>query len=149
MKSKFYLIIFFLFSIVIFSQELTVTELETLSNQDFEQFSLFALSKNYELFKSEEKRISYYHLNKDLLDDSFVLTKDESHKYPLLIYMVSNKNDYLNIIEQLKMKGYYVSQSDNSSIGAGSTYVKSDNKYIATTLIMKEFYKIYIGPTNY
>ena len=149
MKSKLYQLIFCLIITNFYSQKLTIAELESLSKKDFEEFSLFALSKNYTLLNSKESEVTYYYTNLDLNSDSFTISKKDNAQNQLLVYMVSNKTDYLKLIEQLKSRGYNYTGSDNLENAASSTYVKNDKQFIATTLIMKEFYKIYIGPTNY
>ena len=152
MKLKLYLTLFVLLSLICEAQKVTLSELEILTNKNFEEFSSFSIKKSYKLLSSKKNYLSFYSEKSNW--GTYVIKKNESATYPVIMYMVSNQLDYQELQNQLKEKKYIYtnpnySTDDDSNEMASFSYKREDEKYLAVIQITNDFYKIYIYNTNH
>ncbi len=113
MKSKLIFTFFVIFFLTSNAQKITLTELEILTEKNFEEFSNFSIKKSYKLLTSKNNYLEFYFEKSNW--GSYVIKKDESETYPVIMYMVSNQFDYQELQKQLKEKKYIYTNPDYSS----------------------------------
>lgn len=151
MKAKLFFTFFVLFFLNSKAQKITLTDLEILTEKNFEEFSNFSIKKSYKLLTSKNNYLEFYFQKSDW--GTYVIKKDESATYPVIMYMVSNQLDYQELQKQLKEKKYIYStpdysSDDNSNEMASFSYKREDEKYLAVIQITNDFYKIYVYRNN-
>lgn len=118
--------------------------MEALTVVDTDSFTDFVIKKNYKFFSNEEKAISFNYISPT--DNVYLIRRSEKNDAIFVTYLINNSKEFEDIKKQLKLNNYFFEKSQTTKDGVFLNYQKVDNKFIASILIMKEFYKIYIFP---
>lgn len=140
---KILLFTFFISFVSVFSQSFTLSELESLSVKNWDDFDTFVTKKNYSYYSSEEDTLSElreYSFDRNLTTGkaTFWITK---YKYidgsEMVSWQTNKQNDYIKIKEQLKILGY---KFINSQIHKGSnvnTYERGNKELTIVSGVSK------------
>lgn len=149
MKIKIYSFIFFTLFFFCNAQNFNLTELEKLTKNNFAEFSNYAISKSYKLISSKNEYVSFGYQNARS-GDMYIIEKDDSAENPVINYVVTNQNDYLQFQNELKAHKY-VSNEENNNFSEdilSLSYHSENYEYLAVVQIGKGYYKIYLHNTN-
>ncbi|WP_209391126.1 hypothetical protein [Chryseobacterium sp. RR2-3-20] len=145
MKIKIYTFAFLLLSYFCNAQKFNLSELEILTKSNFAEFSNYAIGKSYKLITSKNNYVSFGYENMSN-GNMYIIEKDDSAESPVVNYVITNQNDYLQFQNELK-KHNYISNDDNSSFSE-DIYHSENYEFIAVVQIGKGYYKIFLHNTN-
>lgn len=139
-------VMIFSISGAIYSQKITLDELKELSTSNMDQFNSFVLNKGYDYLSSTEEKVNYFYDTRRDTYEKFVISRmDNLQKTDIIImYMVSNKSDYLSLKNQIDKDNFKYVSSKSTSEGSYSGY--SNDSFFINIFITEGIYKIYITP---
>lgn len=144
MKAKFITPFFLLLCTFICAQKVTIEQLETLASEDFNEFTKFAISKQYKLFNSKDKNASFTYIDEQT-GSIHLLERDETGANPFIKYMFNNSSEYSEILQQLEKRGYNYSGNENTQDGVFLNYTNISERKVVIIMLLKDFYKIYVS----